>query len=66
MRVLVLFSALATFGSPALAHHEVVIATSMMPLIGSLCIVLLGIAATFKATIRKRKTERRPFFLWRQ
>lgn len=47
-------AALALIASPALAHHEVVVAASIMPLLGGLAAISLG---GFSAW-RKRKQRK--------
>ena len=46
-----IFTLLAT---PALAHHEVVVATSMLPLMGGFAVVAVGIGSFLRKRLRKR------------
>ena len=57
MRCITLAAAL--LGSPAYAHHEIVVATSMMPLLGGIAVILLAaITATHRRlTGRRLKRE---------
>ncbi len=50
---------LAFLGTPAFAHHEVVVATSMMPLMGGLVVILLAAVSAGRQGLRKRLTRRR-------
>lgn len=45
------FTFLAT---PALAHHEVVVATSMVPFIGGMAVVAVGITAFLRKRLRRK------------
>ena len=49
-------AALALIANPALAHHEVVMAASIMPLLGGLAAISLGgLAAWLRRKLRKTK-----------
>jgi len=48
-------AALALVASPALAHHEVVVAASILPLLGGLAAISLGGIAAWRKR-RQRKT----------
>ena len=45
---------LTVLATPALAHHEVVVATSMMPLMGGLAVIALSCAAAVRKRFRKK------------
>ncbi len=49
-----LFIAMAVSASPAYAHHEVIVATSIMPaMLGALLVVTAGLAAFRRKLTRK-------------
>lgn len=41
--------------TPALAHHEVVVATSMMPLMTGLAVITVGVIAVVRKRLRKKR-----------
>ncbi len=53
MRTLTL--ALAVFASPTLAHHEVVMATSLIPTMGGLALIVMAALAGLRQKLRRKK-----------
>jgi hypothetical protein len=45
----------AVLATPAFAHHEVIVATSMMPLMGGLSLILVAALAGLRQKFRGRK-----------
>ena len=58
MRCIALIAAL--LGSPAYAHHEIVVATSMMPLMGGIAVVLLAAITAIRRKLTGRRLKREP------
>ncbi len=56
MRCIALIAAL--LGSPAYAHHEIVVATSMMPLMGGISVILLAAITAIRPRLKGRRQKR--------
>lgn len=63
MRYLALIAAL--LGSPAYAHHEIVVATTMMPLMGGIAAIIFAAITAIGLRLKERrlKREQNPFKL---